>query len=120
MAWEVEYTHQFGEWWSELTEDQQDAIAARVLLLIERGPNLPFPFSSDVRSSRHGRMRELRIQRSGRPIRILYAFDPRRVSILLIGADKTGNDRFYQEYVPWADDLYDRHLQELRDEGFIE
>ena len=48
-----------------------------------------------------------------------YAFDPRRTSILLIGGDKTGNDRFYEEYVPVADDLYDEHLEELRKEGLI-
>ena len=53
------------------------------------------------------------------PIRVFYAFDPRRTSILLIGGDKTGNDRFYEEYVPVADDLYDEHLEELRKEGLI-
>ena len=120
MAWEVEYTDQFGQWWRDLSEDQQDAVASRVELLMEHGPNLPYPYSSDIRGSRYGRMRELRAQRVGRAIRVLYAFDPRRTSILLIGGDKTGNDRFYQEYVPIADDLYDEHLEELRKEGLIE
>ena len=59
-------------------------------------------------------------QQAGRPIRVFYAFDPTRTSILLIGGDKTGNDRFYHEYVPIADDLYDEHLAELRKEGLIE
>ena len=45
---------------------------------------------------------------------------PLRTSILLIGGDKTGNDRFYAEYVPVADDLYDEYLAELRREGLIE
>ena len=60
------------------------------------------------------------MQREGRPIRVFYAFDPRRTSILLIGGDKTGSDRFYEVYVPVADDLYDEHLDELRREGLIE
>ena len=120
MAWGVEYTDEFEAWWRDLSEEQQDAVAARVELLMEHGPNLPFPYSSDVRGSRHGRMRELRTQQAGRPIRVFYAFDPRRTSILLIGGDKTGNDRFYQEFVPVADDLYDEHLEELRREGLIE
>ena len=94
-------------------------MTARVELLMKHGPNLPYPYSSDVKSSRHGRMRELRVQQAGRPIRVLYAFDPRRTSILLIGGDKTGNDRFYQEYVPIADNLYNEHLEELRKEGLI-
>ena len=120
MAWEVEYTNEFEQWWNGLSEGQQDSVASRVALLAEWGPDLPFPYSSDIRSSRHGRMRELRVQRAGGSIRIMYAFDPRRVSILLIGGDKTGNDRFYEEYVPKADDLYDEHLCEIRKEGLIE
>ncbi len=120
MRWDVEYTDEFGQWWQGLSEGQQDAVAARVELLAEHGPNLPYPYSSDIRGSRHGVMRELRVQSGGRPIRVFYAFDPRRTSILLIGGDKTGNDRFYEEYVPVADDLYDEYLEELRREGLIE
>ena len=59
------------------------------------------------------------MQSGGRPLRVFYAFDPRRRSILLIGGDKTGNDRFYEEYVPVADDLYDEHLEELPKEGLM-
>ena len=59
-------------------------------------------------------------QYGGRPLRVFYAFDPRRTSILLIGGDKTGSDRFYEEYVPVADELYDQHLEQLRKEGFSE
>ena len=39
-------------------------------------------------------MRELRPQHKGKPYRVLYAFDPRRMAILLIGGDKTGNSRW--------------------------
>ena len=35
---------------------------------------------------------------------------------LLIGGDKTGNDRWYEVYVPIADKLYDAHLEQLRKE----
>jgi hypothetical protein len=61
-------------------------------------------------------MRELRIQHEGRLYRVLYAFDPRRTAILLIGGDKTGNDRWYEQYVPLADAIYDQHLRELEKE----
>jgi len=53
------------------------------------------------------------------PLRVLYAFDPRRVAILLLGGDKTGNDRWYEEFVPVADRLYDAHLASLKREGLI-
>jgi len=64
-------------------------------------------------------MRELRIQHKGRPYRVLYAFDPRRMAILLLGADKTGNDDWYEEHVPIADRLYDEHIEELKQEGLL-
>ena len=64
-------------------------------------------------------MRELRVQSSGNPIRIFYAFDPRRVAILLIGGDKTGSNRFYDEYIPIADRLYDEHIEQISKEGLI-
>ena len=64
-------------------------------------------------------MRELRTQVKGRPFRTLYAFDPRRVVILLIAGDKTGNDRWYEIFVPRTDDLYDDHLKTLEEEGLV-
>lgn len=64
-------------------------------------------------------MRELRIQHDGRPLRTLYAFDPRRYAILLIGGDKTGDNRWYEVHITLADRLYDEHLEELRKEGLI-
>ena len=51
---------------------------------------------------------------------MFYAFDSRRSAILLIGGDKIGDDRFYEQFVPLADRLYDEHLKELRNEGLIE
>ncbi len=62
-------------------------------------------------------MRELRVQSHGHPLRVFYAFDPTRTAILLIGGDKTGNDRFYDEMIPHADRLYDQHIETLIAEG---
>lgn len=119
MAWNVENTDEFTEWWNLLTEAQQEDITAMAALLMEFGPNLPFPHSSGIEKSRHRHMRELRVQSGGHPIRIFYAFDPRRSAILLIGGDKTGDNRFYGRMIPVADRLYDVHLDELRKEGLI-
>ena len=83
-------------------------------MLEKYGPDLPFPLSSGVNTSRHSHMRELRIQIQGTPFRVLYAFDPRRTAILLVGGDKTGDDRWYEVHVPKADKLYDQHLKELK------
>lgn len=90
----------------------RDAVGHVVSNLIEYGPSLPFPYSSGVRSSRHRHMRELRV-RTRPPIRVFYAFDPRRTAILLIGGHKTADDRFYEQHVRRADVLYDQHLLEI-------
>lgn len=112
-AWPVEYTEEFEAWWGRLGEADQIAVAAHVAELERRGPNLPFPFSSGLRGSRHRHMRELRIQRAGRPLRVFYAFDPRRHAILLLGGNKAGDQHFYERNVPLADKIYDRHLAEI-------
>jgi hypothetical protein len=65
-------------------------------------------------------MRELRIQHKGQPYRVLYAFNPKRTAILLLGGNKIGNDRWYKENVPIADKLYDDHLNELKQENFTD
>jgi hypothetical protein len=116
VEYEVEFTEEFEEWWDGLTEEEQDSVAARVELLERHGPNLGRPHADVVHSSRHTNMKELRIQHAGRPYRVLFAFDPARRAILLVGGDKTGNDRWYEEFVPVADRLFDEHLAALKRE----
>lgn len=118
--WDVEYTDEFEDWWEALTEDEQTDIAASVGLLEERGPNLRHPHSSGINGSVYTHMRELRIQHKGQPYRVLYVFDPRRTAILLIGGNKTGDDRWYEKFVPVADELYEQHIETLKKEGLID
>ena len=119
MSWNVEYTDEFGDWWATLAQAQQEDISAAAEVLIERGPDLPFPYSSGIAGSRHDHMRELRVQSGGKPLRIFCAFDPLRAVILLIGGNKTGDNRFYKKMIPIADRLYDEHIVELKREGLI-
>ena len=118
--WDVEFTDEFEDWWNQLSEAEQESVGASVGLLEACGPNLRFPHSSGITTSRHDHMRELRTQHEGRPYRTRYAFDPRRAAILLIGGEKNGNDRWYEEFVPIANGIYDDHLDELRKEGLID
>ena len=120
MSCDIEYTDEFEMWWNGLTAGEQDDVRFVVRLLEERGTRLGAPYSSKVKGSRHGRMRELRVQSGGRPIRIFYAFDPRRTAILPIGGRKLEQDRFYREHVRRADTVYDHHLLQLRREGVLE
>ena len=115
--WEVASTDEFDAWWYTLDDFARASIDAHVQLLEEHGPNLGYPYSTDIAGSRHGNLRELRVQSKGRPLRLFYAFDPCRTAILLIGGDKTEDKRFYERIIPVADRLYARHLQMIGDDN---
>lgn len=119
MQWEVEYTDEFGIWWDSLSGDQQEAIFSAVRVLTIRGPALGRPLVDTLRHSGHPNMKELRPGTAG-SIRILFAFDPLRNAILLVGGDKSRRwSEWYKEFIPIADKLYDEHLRALQDEGLI-
>jgi len=117
--WEVEHTNEFNEWWEGLAEREQELLVAAVDKLEERGPALGRPLVDTIEGSQHQNMKELRPP--GGNIRVLFAFDPRRTAILLIGGDKTGRwQEWYEEMIPVADELYKVYLEELRKEGELQ
>jgi len=117
MVYEVEFTDEFRVWYEDALSRSEQTSVARVVEMLERsGPTLLYPYSSGLTDSRFSHMRELRIQHEGRPYRVLYAFDPRRCALLLLGGDKTGDDRWYDRMIPKADALYQRHLRQLETE----
>lgn len=118
--WLIEYTDEFETWWNELSSDEQESVAFVIRMLGREGVHIKSPYSSGINTSRHTHMRELRAQHKGDPYRVLYAFDPRRAAILLIGGNKRGDKRWYKTFIPIADRLYDEHLQLLREEGLID
>ncbi len=112
--WDVEFTDQFETWWELLGAEEQQAIDAAVRVLERRGPSLGRPLVDTVTGSLHANMKELRVG----TIRILFAFDPRRAAILLLGGDKRDRwQEFYEQMIPLADRLFDEHLAELESEG---
>src|SRR6202140_335642 len=117
MAWDVEFTGQFETWWNSLSQDEQVEISAKVQLLQEFGPILPRPHADVISTSRHANMKELRGKTEDRHLRVLYAFDPRRAALLLLGGDKTGDPKWYNKSVPIADDLFDQHQNNSNGSG---
>lgn len=113
MAYEVEFTNEFEEWWNGLTEAEQESVDFSVRLLEEQGIHLKRPHADAIHGSKFANMKELRCQHQGSPYRILYAFDPRRIAMLLVGGDKTGKPSWYEEFVPKADVIYTQHLKEI-------
>ncbi|MFO7641919.1 MAG: benzoate transporter [Candidatus Competibacteraceae bacterium] len=50
----------------------------------------------------------------------MYAFDPRRTALLLVGGKKAGDDHWCDTFVPLADQRYDEHLETLKKEGLLD
>jgi len=116
MLYEIEFTEEFRLWYEViLTCAEQDSVAHVVRMLERSGPTLPHPYSSGIKRSKYSHMRELRIQHEGRPYRVLYAFDPRRTAMLLLGGEKTGDNRWYEAAIPRADAIYKQHLKEIEE-----
>lgn len=113
MTWEVEVSDEFRDWYEGLDAEEQDSVTFSVNLLQLGGPDLGRPYVDSVQGSRHRNMKELRVQHKGRPWRVLFAFDPRRMAYLILAGDKTGKPRWYAINVPRADAIYDRHLREI-------
>ncbi|MGH3388272.1 MAG: type II toxin-antitoxin system RelE/ParE family toxin [Actinomadura sp.] len=117
MAWEIETTDEYAEWFRDLfMADVQSAkqIAAAVLALREEGPALGRPLVDRIKGSTLHNLKELRPGSVGTSeLRVLSAFDPWRAAILLIAGDKSGDwRRWYKENVPVAEQLYASHVKD--------
>ncbi len=104
---------EFVEWWKTLDGSQKESLLVGVELLRQLGPSLGRPHVDSLYGSGHSNMKELRVQHKGRPLRVMFAFDPRRIAVLLVGGDKTGDTRFYERMVRLADKIYSVHLATL-------
>jgi hypothetical protein len=90
MPWEVD-PELIVDWLVALDQKSYELVIAALELLEERGPSLGRPVVDSVRGSRHANMKELRPGSSGRSeLRVLFAFDPDRRAVLLVGGDKSG------------------------------
>jgi hypothetical protein len=88
------------------------AVTRNVGLLEAKGTTLGHPHSSAIKGSKYA-LHELRVQSGGRPLRVFYAFDPKRQAVLLLGGDKTGDGRFYERFVPQAESIWETYLSEI-------
>lgn len=108
---EVIALDEFAVWYSDLDDAASDDVDAAVDLLAAVGVRLGFPRSSAIEGTSFA-LRELRIQSNGRPLRTFYAFDPRRQAVLILGGDKSGDDRFYPTIIARSERLWKEYLDE--------
>jgi hypothetical protein len=109
---EVVGTDEFEQWFLALDDSDGEAVAHVVGLLEAKGTALGYPYSSSITTSRYP-LRELRIQSRGRPLRVFYAFDPLRQAVLLLGGDKTGDNRFYVTMIPKVEAIWVQYLRDI-------
>jgi hypothetical protein len=114
MAWETAFDEECAEWILGVDAEVRTAILAAILLLAERGPRLGRPYVDGIKGSEFKNMKELRVQQGGDPWRVLFAFDPKRKAILLVGGCKAGDKRWYKTNIPIADARFKRHLAKLK------
>lgn len=113
--WQVVMTDVARRWVLSLSDDEQTSMSMAIDALRQSGPLLGRPLADRIKTSRHHNMKELRVP--GGHLRVLYAFDPRRTAIVLLGGDKSGDwSGWYTRNVPRADALYDEYLRTI-DEG---
>ncbi|PDW02228.1 type II toxin-antitoxin system RelE/ParE family toxin [Candidatus Viridilinea mediisalina] len=113
MKWTILLDPDFETWLSEQEQGVQVAIAAHANLLSQRGPSLGRPYVDTLQGSQFTNLKELRVQYRGAPWRVLFAFDPKRQAILLVGGCKQGQSRWYREMIPIAEQRYQRHLDTM-------
>ncbi len=117
--WQVVTTDDFDGWFAALGREAQVEIIAKVELLKLLGPKLGRPHADTLNGSKHANMKELRADTADHVMRIAFAFDPRRMGILLVAGDKAGvsQKRIYKQLIRKADKLFDTHLAKLKAKG---
>ena len=100
-----------------LTDKQRSATWRAISRLEQKGPTLGRPYVDTIRNSRFKNMKELRVSSQG-ALRVLFAFDPERRAVLLLGGDKSKDSRWNDWYVGAirrADELFEEHLHKIGD-----
>ncbi|GGP07149.1 type II toxin-antitoxin system RelE/ParE family toxin [Nonomuraea glycinis] len=93
---------------------QRRAVTVQAIdLLAQGGPGLGRPLVDTITASRLQNLRELRPG----TVRILFAFDPWRSSILLVAGDKAGRwNAWYRQAIPIAEQRYEVYMKERQAE----
>jgi hypothetical protein len=97
LAWAVKVTDEYATWFTTLIKEDLDSatqVAQAVAALREEGPALGRPLVDRLKGTKIHHLKELRPGSRGRSeIRIIFAFDPSRSALLLLGGDRlaTGN-----------------------------
>lgn len=102
-------TDEYEAWIRDLDSAEQIAVTNVVTKLRVLGYELGAPHTSALEGTDLP-LRELRPKQGRSPLRVIYAFDPARQAVLLIGGDKSGDPKFYRRIVPIAERIWRAYL----------
>ena len=114
MRWTVIQCVEFQEEFEQFPGGLQDELLAYEEVLAQRGPGLGRPLVDTLKGSHLSNLKELRFSWQRQPYRFLFAFDPERAAVVLIGGSKAGDKQFYERAIPLAEQRYERHLDERK------
>lgn len=105
MPWQVTFHPEMAEDFNGLSEAVQDVLLAHAKLLEAIGPTLGRPAVDTLKGSKIANLKELRFTADGGVWRVAFAFDGRRIAVLLAGGDKAGvsEARFYRVLIAKAE-----------------
>ena len=113
MQWSLIYHDEFATWLTDQEEDLQNEALAYLEMLKDRGPLLGRPYVDTLKGSSLTNLKELRFEYQRAPIRILFAFDPKRQAVILLGGNKQADKRWYERNIPIAEKRFKQHVQNL-------
>jgi hypothetical protein len=118
VQWEVLFYKEFDPEYEALPGDVRDELLAHLKVLRQYGPHLGRPRVDTLNGSKHTKMKELRFDAANGVWRFAFAFDTKRRAVILVGGDKSGTskDRFYSRLIAKADERFDKHLAEIKEE----
>jgi hypothetical protein len=111
--WEVYVVNEVRDWLDTLDATTHARVVQAIDTLADSGPGLGRPLVDTIHGSSMANLKELRPG----TVRILFAFDPWRSSILLVAGDKAGKwNTWYLQAIPLAEQRYERYLKERTQE----
>ena len=121
--WTVEIEYII-EWLDGLDAETIAKIFAALKRLEQEGPNLGRPLADTLSGSRVKNLKELRpASPRGSEIRIIFAFDPLRNAVMLLGgykakgkSGKTKWSEWYKRAIPKAETIFFDHLEKLKEQ----
>ena len=112
--WKVYRTDEFKEWFDNLDFEAKEPILKDIIILSNYGPSLSRPYVDTLKGSKLTNLKELRTKFKNNYFRIIFAFDPERDIILLVGGNKSNDKNFYSKIISKAEKIFLKHIDDIQ------